>query len=175
MLRHDWLAFLDDAESEGVQLMLESKVRMHLYWRKLRSLISFQKLKKFVVAIRQRAVNHYWFLWWNQAVKSGSICCFLSAVRLSPIQITFSGFRELALQARHLAFMMVSVEQMILIKAVTLWRSKVTGIGMIRKASIYFCLYSLKSSLELIQSYSAGAADHTRAVNSRFLVRTFVA
>ena len=45
--------------------------------------------------------------------------------------------------------------------------------SVLRKASTYFRLFCLKSSLELFRAYAAGAADHIRAVNFFIQSRTF--
>ena len=52
-----------------------------------------------------------------------------------------------------------------MIRALSSWRTQADSFGALRKASIYFRFFSLKSSLELFRIYVAGSADHIRAVN----------
>ena len=73
ILRHDWLAFLDDEKYEDLQEQLEKKVRLMLFWQRFKTCSSVWKSKKFAILRRQRAVARGWYTWRNQAEKSASI------------------------------------------------------------------------------------------------------
>ena len=69
--------------------------------------------------------------------------------------------------------MQISIRQMTVIRARSSWRSQTVVFRALRKASIYFRLFCLKSSLELFRAYAVGAADHIRAVNFYIQSQTF--
>ena len=69
--------------------------------------------------------------------------------------------------------MQISIQQMTVIRALASWRSQADVFASLHKASLYFRLFCLKSSLELFRAYAAGAADHIRAVNFYIQAQSF--
>ena len=152
---------------------LELKVLLLRYWLRFKSIISLQKLEKIIFLISQRAVARSWSSWRNQTTRSTSIRSIQSAILLSLVQSAFSALRAFGLQARQSSFMRISIRQITVIRALSSWRTQANAFGALQKASIYFRLFSLKSSLELFRVYAAGAADHIRATNLFIQSRTF--
>ena len=104
ILRHDWLAFLDDEKYEDLQEQLGTKVRLMLFWQRFKACSSFWKSKKFAILRKQRAVTRSWYTWRDQAGKSASIRSVLSVIRFSLVQTAFSKIRDSAQLARHISF-----------------------------------------------------------------------
>ena len=140
-LKHDWLAFLDDSDCVKSHQKLELKVSLLRYWLRFKSIISFQKLKKFIFLTSQRAVARSWSSWRNQTTKSTSIRSIQSAILLSLVQSAFSALRDFGCTARQSTFMRISIRQMTVIRALSSWRSQTVVFRALRKASIYFRLF----------------------------------
>ena len=174
ILRHDWLAFLDDEKHEELQEQLETKVRLMLFWKRFKACSSFWKSKKLAILRRQRAVARSWYTWRNQAEKSASIHSVLTVFRFSLVQTAFSTIRDSAQLTRHISFMYFSIQQIYSIRAFSKWRSQFAEVVAFRKASNYRRVLILKEALELLREYSAGAAAHTHAVCIQLQLRAFV-
>ena len=173
ILRHDWLAFLDDEKYEELREQLENKVRLMLSWQRLKTCSLFQKAKKFAVLCRQRAVARSWYAWRNQAGLSTSIRSVLAAVHFSLVQSAFSVFRDSAQLARRISFLLFSTQQMVTIRTFSKWRAQFAEVVALQKALVYRRVLCLKEALEHFRDYSTGTTAHAHAVCIQFQFRDF--